>query len=1052
MSREPGPVNAGQLSLLAGCFALSGTAALAYQTAWTREFALVFGTSELAVATVLAAYMGGLAAGAWLIERFLPRVSRPVMAYAVLELGIALSAVALVPLLLAGASRLLVALFGGAATPPSSEHLGISIYYAASAFVALAAPATLMGATLPLLARHAVHADAQVGRRIGLLYAVNTAGAVLGALATAFWWLPSFGLRTTVWIAAALNSLVFVLAALLARSAPLAPPSGAAPAAPALPAAQRYAGRAWLVLPIMLCSGAVAFLHEVLWTRMLSHIVGGSVQAFGVMVATFLAGIALGGAVAAWYARQRASAALALAITQLGIAAAAAAAFLMLDRLVPDRGGLAANIGLGFALLLPLTLFVGATFPLAVRVLATGPDDAAPASARVFAWNTVGAIAGAIAGGFLIIPALRYEGAVRAAVIASSALAVVTVWLFASRRTVIAVTTTAIALAGALAFRPGIPTRLLTASPIDVPPTGSLLFYDVGRSASVIVLQQDGGLALRTNGLPEAIMDTPGMAPRFNGESWMAPLAAIARPGLRDLLIVGYGGGMVIEAVPPSVAHIDVIELEPDVIEANRATRHLRRRDPLADPRVNIVTNDARGALRLTDRRYGAIVSQPSHPWTAGASHLYTREFMRLARERLTDDGVFVQWMNVAFLDEPLLRSLAATLCDVFPHVRIYRPDPATLVLLASAAPLDLETRVARTGQPLDLAPRHYARLGINNAEDLVVALAADEAGTRALAAGAPLITDDRNRMATSSVYQLGRGLTHDAAGRVLAPYDPLQRADSQVMRELVPVLAMHYVARRLVAYVAIDASERDRVGRLGALLGDTAAGAFARALAQMLAGGAVDAGRLLAEAQAAYPDDAALRFEVLRPFLSSLAAGQAPQPIARLAVDLPPSAAALIAALRAQLQGDLDALPKLDPALATARWTDPWSLPALQVRADWRTRVATPTLRRTLGDEALGLLDRAIVQQGTAQLFALRVQAAVSLERPDMVVESSNGFALATLADASRMSDRDQARARATLDAMAKLVSDTAQKEPWITLRAQEVQEAIQKARSAIA
>jgi spermidine synthase len=176
----------GSLFALSLCFVLSGFAALVYQTAWTRQFGLVFGTSELAVATVLAAYMGGLALGAWISERLLPRVTRPVLAYAILELGIAAGAVVLVPALVAGSQALLAKFFGGQPAPPSSEQVGLTLFHLAGAFVALAIPTTLMGATLPLLARHAVREREQIGRRIGLLYASNTLGAVAGALVTAF--------------------------------------------------------------------------------------------------------------------------------------------------------------------------------------------------------------------------------------------------------------------------------------------------------------------------------------------------------------------------------------------------------------------------------------------------------------------------------------------------------------------------------------------------------------------------------------------------------------------------------------------------------------------------------------------------------------------------------------------------------------------------------------------------------------------------------------------------------------------------------------------------
>lgn len=1043
MSRAGEAVNApagtgtAGLAVLAACFALSGLAALVYQTAWTREFALVFGTSELAVATVLAAYMGGLALGATLVDRLLPRLTRPVLTYALLELGIGAAAVMLVPALLEASGTLLVTIFGSQDAPPSSTHGVLSLYFLVSAFVVLALPATLMGATLPLLARHAVHEDAQVGRRIGVLYAANTAGAVAGVLLAAYWLLPALGLRATVWAAAAINAAVFLLAAAFARRA-LARPLPAAP-----PGAPLFSDAAHWILPLMLASGAVTFFHEVLWSRMLSHVVGSSIHAFGVMVASFLTGIALGGGAAAWLATTRARALPLFIACQFGIAACAAGAFLAIDRHVPGKAGLADNSLFGFVLLLPLTLFIGATYPLAVRFLAREPGAAAGASARVYAWNTVGAIVGAISGGFLIIPALRYEGAVRAAVVASVAIATSAAWLLVGGRGrgQLPVAVTAAAVLAAVFFRPAAPTNLLLASPLNVPSEGELLYYDVGRSADVVILGQDGGLVLRTNGLPEAMMETPGMAPRFSGEFWLSSLAVLARPETRRMLIVGYGGGMVVEGVPPSVGEIDVIELEPAVIEANRATRALRRHDPLLDPRLRLITNDARGSLELTGRRYDAIVSQPSHPWTAGASHLYTREFLQLARARLAPGGVFVQWMNVAFLDEDLFRSLTATLLAVFPELRIYRPDPNTLVFLASDAPLDPESHLARTGLPLGLSPLHYARFGINCAEDLVTALAADTAGARRLAAGAPLITDDHNRLATSGVFELGRGMSADAAGRVLAPYDPLLRADSFVHRTLAPLLSMSYIARRGSTYVGIDPSERDRIQRLGALLGDTPQGAYVRALSVILSGDLAAGQRLFHAALLRFPRDAELRFEVVRPHLAALARGTAPPAIAEIAGGLTGEPRLVLDALTQAAQSQWDHLLQSDSALAAVTWTRPWAVDALQVRIDWRTRVATPQVKRAYADEALALVDRALVVQPTSALFGLRARAAIAADRPDVIVESISSYAQAMYATASRQPQGAQrARARTTLQGLAQVLELTAARAPSSAQRAEAV------------
>jgi hypothetical protein len=343
------------------------------------------------------------------------------------------------------------------------------------------------------------------------------------------------------------------------------------------------------------------------------------------------------------------------------------------------------------------------------------------------------------------------------------------------------------------------------------------------------------------------------------------------------MLMVGFGGGMVVEGAPPSVRRIDVIELEPKVIDANRSISALRRRDPVSDSRVQVILNDARGALRLTSRRYDAIVSQPSHPWTAGASHLYTREFMQLAHEHLNPGGVFVQWMNVMFLDEDLLRSLTATLLSVFPELRVYRPDPSTLVFLASDQPLNLETQLAATGMPLRTAPMHYARFGINNTEDLVTALVLDTEGAKALATRARLITDDDNRFATSSVFEKGRGMTGESSGRALAAHDPWQRPDSLVYGSLRERLSFPYMIRRNGVFLLIDSSTTDRLRNMAQILGESADGEYARAFYYRMLRQGQRSTELLRLAVDQYPDNAQLREEYLRGYFGELAREQAP-------------------------------------------------------------------------------------------------------------------------------------------------------------------------------
>ena len=299
---------------------------------------MAFGTSELAVATVLAAYMGGLALGSAVAARYAGSVTRPVLVYGILEAGIALSALS-VPVLLLAARVLYASMLGDQPTPPDAATIGQPIFYLLVAFVVLAIPTGFMGATLPLLIRYAVRTNRQVGPRVALLYAINTAGAVCGTVAAAFVLLPALGLNRTVWVGVAVNALVFVIAAALARGrrdsasqdetvTATSPPSfvtacirplfkGSVSLRDRLTAVF-HTQPAWM-LPLMLISGATAFLYEVLWTRMLTHVMGGSIYAFATMLAAFLTGIALGSGLAGKFAEHRERAAVAFAFAQAAI-------------------------------------------------------------------------------------------------------------------------------------------------------------------------------------------------------------------------------------------------------------------------------------------------------------------------------------------------------------------------------------------------------------------------------------------------------------------------------------------------------------------------------------------------------------------------------------------------------------------------------------------------------------------------------------------------------------------------------------------------------------
>ncbi|MGE4657860.1 MAG: fused MFS/spermidine synthase, partial [Gammaproteobacteria bacterium] len=634
----PEPGAAAHMWILLGviaCFVLSGFAALLYQTAWMRQFSIVFGTSELAVATVLSAYMAGLALGAAIAGRVIDRITRPVLTYGLLEAAIAGSALA-VPLLLTLANVLYVGILGNQPAPVDASGLGQSFFYIVVAFIVLVIPTGCMGATLPMLTRYVVRSEEQIGPRVGLLYAVNTAGAVAGTVVAGFFLLPALGLSGTVWVGVAVNGLVFLIAASLSRFVQSSGMSEAAEAeveledsASAPSEAFKLVRPAW-ILPLMLLSGANTFAYEVLWTRLLGHILGGSIAAFSTMLASFLGGIAIGSAVAARMATDRGRAFNGFVIAQCGIALTSIIIYQVMHMLIPEEAGLGGNVLLATAVLLPATLFVGATFPFAVRILARNQADAAPSSARVYSWNTMGAVVGAVLAGYILIPLLRYEGAIHLAVTTNMALALAASLLILEKRYRTAVVTALVTGGIALIYRPSLPEEILLTSPIVASRDGEIRYYEVGRSATVLLLEEDGFFNLRTNGLPEASTNLIGAPPYQHNQRMLSMLPVIARPDARDMLIIGFGAGVAVEGVPASLESVDVIELEPKVIEANRLIGSERQIDPLVDPRINVVINDARSALYLTSKHYDAIVSQPSHPWTAGASHLYTREFIAL--------------------------------------------------------------------------------------------------------------------------------------------------------------------------------------------------------------------------------------------------------------------------------------------------------------------------------------------------------------------------------------------------------------------------------------
>jgi len=762
----------------------------------------------------------------------------------------------------------------------------------------------------------------------------------------------------TIWVAAGLNLLIFLVAWAVSRSAGLPGEAASAPAneIPTGP------GVAW-ILPVMLVSGAVSFSYEVIWFRLLVHLLGSSVQAFATMLGSFLTGVALGSALAARLATSPARAASGFALAQLGTGLLSWLAFQTANE-IP---------GLSFAtdtvscmLLLPAAVCIGMTFPFAVRLLARDPAEAGAASARVYSWNTCGSILGSIGAAFVLLPELGFAGAMTACVALNLVLACVTALLDRSQH--IKLVAAAVVVSIVLFFAPPTtPWNMLTTTslgPVQARATADIHYFGVGRSASVLLRDLGMSWQLRANGLPEAgITMSETWHNSFPLTRWLTALPALARPDTKRMLVIGFGGGTALEIIPPSVERIDVVELEPEILEANRSIRGRRWRDPLSDPRIHVHLNDARNALLLADpdrREWDAIVSQPSHPWSGGAAHLYTQEFFELAESRLAPGGIFLQWIGTGFVDDELLRSLLSALTRVFAFVEIYQPPPGqSLLFLCSNEPIDLGNSARRA---LGQSPESFGLLGLHAPGEILAMLRLDTEGARALAAGAPANRDAHNRLQTRSAHLGESALSRRA--EILDAYDPLARVAEQ--RE-----DTFFILRQLIPF------ESKRLLRISEDLSEPVDRRLARVLADLGRGKVRSARRALREILIESPRHIEARAMLLELSVAAISRGNDLAEFLEPPFD--PAEKLIAAAWRLRDQSDPGlALSDLDAALARLDRIHPLWKQAIRLRIRWRLeRHDEASLR-----EAIRLSDTSLGPNPDASDLLLRAQAYAALDQ----------------------------------------------------------------------
>lgn len=752
-------------------FFLSGASALIYEVVWGRRLAFIFGGTAFAISTVLAAYMAGLALGSWFFGRRIDRSGHPLVVYAALEAGIAAWAL-LLPLLFG----LLGGMFGAIHRSLHPGPTALALIRFVLSFLVLLVSTILMGGTLPVLARLIVNESRGTGRKTGSLYAVNTVGAVVGTLVGGFALIPGLGLNGATLVAVVFNLLVAALGYGLRGSVRWSPAPASVTSPPAAAARHAVARPAALtrgVLIVYAASGFAALAYEVAWTKVLAGILGTTTYAFSAMLATFLLGLALGAFVMSRLA-DRVEPARLLAWSQLAIGALALAALPLFGRLpllyveVFRRWGSSwpAQTMTRFLLcaitMLPPTILMGGAFPLVARLYADDLRDTGRKIGQLYAANTWGAILGSLTAGFLLIPALGRQGTILAASLLNVAAGVglaILIRSSMSRGWTIAMAVTGLALVplgliGGRAWDRHIQTsgayvyaRDYARTPGDLATAlrqDQILYYSEETDALLAVTRRGDVLSVRINGKADAGTGDDMLTQRLLGH-----LPLLHRPDAGEVLVIGLASGVTLGSTLayPGVRHVDCVEMIPAMAEVVPLFRE-QNHDPLGDSRVNLVIGDGRNHLALTDHRYDVIISEPSNPWISGIGSLFTREFFALGRRRLSDGGLFCQWVQTYQMTQADFGSVVRTFRGAFPHVAIWMAWPGDVLLLGSAGPVTLDAARAQALLERPEVSRDLAPLGIESVENLLASFVGSDGPALQLGPDSgPLSTDDNLRL-----------------------------------------------------------------------------------------------------------------------------------------------------------------------------------------------------------------------------------------------------------------------------------------------------------------
>ena len=759
-------------------FLASGAASLLYQVIWFKQLQLVLGSSTFAVSVTVASFFFGLALGSWVGGRAADSLRRPLFAYSLLELTVGLVSLVVTiglshwPIWAPGLTPLLgsQSLLAGTATFLVS-------------FSTLVLPTMLMGATLPVLAKHVVRDHQTLAQHIGILYGINTLGAAVGCAVTGLVLIGMFGVLRSAVIGSVTYVCIALVAYVIVRTREFVPAfqpetrrTLQSAAAPPDPGEFASSPRVRILVFVFAVSGFTSIAYEVLWFRILSNFSLHTVYAFSAMLATYLLGLVLGSLVCVKFLANRKDRLLVyFAQLQLLIATSGMVTLALLGRsrnilsviaAVPIRLGIPATLLDPLAstieiaafclvvLLIPTTL-IGIGFPLVSELTIEQLPTLGRRIGKLYAFNTLGGTLGSLATGFILLPLLGSQGSLTIVIVLNLLMFVLLVLsqpsLRADRKLC------RLGLEGVVVFCVGAwylgPNYLADAQTKFE--GGRVLAFQETRDATFVVMgyesEQHGGYQqILVNGRSYANNAPPGR--RYMAT--LAHLPALLHPEPRSVLIACVGTGTTVGAltVHPEIHSIKAVDLAQtvfDVAPLFEPLNHSFQRTP----KVETVVADARNYLLRTKQLFDIITFEPPPPQDAGVVNLYSREFYELAKLRLTENGMVTQWVPLDLSRRALPLMMIRTAMAVFPHVSLWIPNRMEGILIASREPLrvDLPAWEHRMREPalrLDLEA-----IGFHSPEDLAGTFVAGDAALASFVGDGPQVTDDRPRIEYFNFY-----------------------------------------------------------------------------------------------------------------------------------------------------------------------------------------------------------------------------------------------------------------------------------------------------------